>query len=72
MTDERPIEEELIELADELEAAGLIKTGVGADGNETWSLTPAGRQVANQLAMSSEQDAATLLSALLEATSGED
>lgn len=71
MTDERPIEDEMIELADELQAAGLITTRVGADGNEGWSLTPAGKQVASQMAMSSEEDAGTLLNALLDARTDE-
>ena len=58
----------MIELAEELEAAGLITTGVDEEGSETWSLTPLGMRVATQLAMSSESDAAAMLSQLLDAS----
>jgi hypothetical protein len=67
MTDERSIDDEMIDLAEELEAAGLITTGVDAEGNETWSLTPMGKQLSTQMAMSSEDDAAAMLSKLLDA-----
>ena len=36
----------------------LLTDAEGAEGNETWTLTPMGEQVANQMAMSSEDDAA--------------
>ena len=38
----------------ELEAAGLLTVRFDADGVETWTLTPEGVQVANQLAMGDE------------------
>ena len=72
MAAERPIDDEMIELADELEAAGLVTTGVDAEGNETWSLTPVGKQVANQMAMSAEDDAAGMLNALPDAKATKD
>jgi hypothetical protein len=51
----------------ELEAAGLVTVGTDADGHETWTLTEMGAQLARQMSMSSEDDAAALLDALLEA-----
>jgi hypothetical protein len=41
----------------ELVAAGLVTVGTNAHGAETWTLTPAGEQVANQMAMTPEDDA---------------
>jgi hypothetical protein len=41
----------MIDLAEELEASGLITTGVDGEGNEPWSLAPLGTRVATQLAM---------------------
>ena len=63
MTDEHPTDDEVTEVVAELEEAGLLNTGVDAEGNETWTLTPMGKQVATQLALSSEDDAAALLDA---------
>jgi hypothetical protein len=40
---------------------------VDAQGAETWTLTPAGEQVANQIAMSAEDDGVALLTVLLDA-----
>jgi hypothetical protein len=51
----------------ELQAAGMVTIGTDADGHETWTLTPQGEQIALQMSMSSEDDAATLMTALLEA-----
>jgi hypothetical protein len=53
----------------ELERAGLLTIGHDVDGNETWTLTPAGKQVADQIAMSAEDDGVAMLSALLDTTS---
>ena len=66
MIDEHSLDEGMIDLAEELEAAGLITTGVDAEGNETWALTPMGMRVATQLTSSSEDDAAAMLSQLLD------
>ena len=49
------------------EAAGLVTVGTDAEGQETWMLTPTGEQIALQMSMSSEDDAAALLDALLDA-----
>jgi hypothetical protein len=49
----------------ELVAAGYVTIGTDADGAETWTLTPQGEQVALQMSMSSEDDAAALMEALL-------
>jgi hypothetical protein len=64
MTDHDP---EFDAIVDELRAAGLVTIGTDADGQETWTLTPQGEQLAGQLSMSSDDDAAALLDALLEA-----
>ena len=53
----------------ELAAAGLLTIGHDAEGRETWTLTPAGEQVANQIAMSTEDDGVALLTALLDVAS---
>ena len=58
MSDCRPTDEEKHDIIAELIAAGA----------ETRTLTPTGVQVGHQLAMSSEDDAAALLDALLDAT----
>ena len=50
-----------------LEHAGLLTIGTDAEGRETWTLTPTGEQVANQIAMSAEDDGVALLTALLDA-----
>jgi hypothetical protein len=38
----------------ELAAAGLLTIGTDAEGQETWTLTPEGAQVARHMAMSGE------------------
>jgi len=50
-----------------LEAAGLVEQYVNEDGQPALRLTPEGAQMGRALAMSSEDDAAALLEALLEA-----
>jgi len=50
-------------IVEELQRAGFVTIGTDADGEETWTLTPTGEQIALQLAMSSEDDAAALLEA---------
>jgi len=54
---------ELDAIVEELERAGFVTIGADADGEETWTLTPTGEQIALQLSMSSEDDAAALLEA---------
>jgi hypothetical protein len=54
-------------VVEELQRAGFVTIGTDAEGEQTWTLTPAGEQIALQLSMSSEDDAAALLEALLEA-----
>jgi hypothetical protein len=58
---------ELEAIISELAQAGLVTISHDVDGNETWTLTPAGKQVADQIAMSAEDDGVALLTALLEA-----
>jgi hypothetical protein len=60
MTDHDP---EFAAVVEELQRAGFVTIGTDADGDETWTLTPAGEQIALQLSMSSEDDAAALLEA---------
>ena len=48
----------------ELEAAGLLTIGTDAEGMETWTLTPQGAQVANQLAMGDEATFNAILDAV--------
>jgi hypothetical protein len=54
------------EIVAELVTAGLVTLGTDTDGVETWALTAMGEQVARQMAMSGEDDAAALLDALLD------
>ena len=54
----------------EVLAAGLLTGGIHAEGRETWTLTPAGEQVGNQVAMSAEDDGVALLTTLLDAAQG--
>jgi hypothetical protein len=61
MTDERPSDEEIDGMIAEMVAAGLLTVGFDAEGGETWALTPKGAQVATQMAMGHEDDAAALL-----------
>jgi hypothetical protein len=58
---------EFAAVVEELQRAGFATIGKDAEGNETWTLTPTGEQVALQLSLSSEDDATALLEALLEA-----
>jgi hypothetical protein len=58
---------ELAATISELAQAGLLTMGHDVDGNETWTLTPAGKQVPDQIAMSAEDDGVALLTALLDA-----
>jgi hypothetical protein len=51
----------------DLVQAGLVTIGHDAQARETWTLTPAGEQAANQIAMSAEDDGVALLTALLDA-----
>lgn len=60
------MDEDVDDIVAELVAAGLVSVGHDADGQETWALTTLGEQVARQMAMSGEDDAATLLDALLD------
>jgi len=64
MTDHDP---EFDAVVEDLQRADFVTIGTDADGEETWTLTPVGEQVALQLSMSSEDDAAALLEALLDA-----
>jgi hypothetical protein len=50
----RPIDAEMDAHVAEPEAAGLLTIGIDTEGNETRTLTPAGVQVARQLAMGDE------------------
>jgi len=58
-------DEEFDAIVEELQRAGFVTIGTDADGDETWTLTPTGEQIGLQLSMSSEDDAAALLEALL-------
>jgi len=64
MTDHDP---ESAAIVEELQRAGFVTIGTGAEGNETWTPTATGGQIALQMAMGSEDDAAALLGAMLEA-----
>mgnify|MGYP001816741948 CR=1 FL=1 len=60
MTDQ---DAEMDAIVAELEAAGPVTVEVRPDEGEGYVLTPQGEQSARQMAMSSEDDAATLLDA---------
>jgi hypothetical protein len=45
----------------------VVTVGTDAEVRRTWALTPIGAQVANQMAMSSEDDALAMFNALLHA-----
>ena len=66
MLDDRTPDPDSDEIVAELVAAGLVTLGTDTDGVETWTLTAMGEQVARQMAMSGEDDAAALLDALLD------
>jgi len=57
-------------IVEELQRTGFVTIGTDAKSNETKTLTPTGEQIALQLSMSSEDDAAALLETLLEASQG--
>jgi hypothetical protein len=63
MTHDPTHDAEMDAIVAELETAGLVTVGTDADGHETWTLTPTGEQIALQMSMSSEDDAAALLEA---------
>jgi len=56
---------ELDAIVEELQRAGFVTIGTDAEGEETWTLTPTGEQIALQMSMSmsSEDDAVALLGA---------
>ena len=60
MTDHDP---EFDAIVEELQRAGFVTVGTDTEGEETWTPTAAGEQIALQLSMSSEDDAAALLEA---------
>jgi hypothetical protein len=51
-------------VVEELQRVGFVTIGLDAEGDETWTLTPTGEQIALQMSMSSEDDAAALLEVL--------
>jgi hypothetical protein len=67
---ERPTDAEMDVLVAELRDAGLLTIGHDAGGAETWTLTPAGAQVATQTGMSAVDDALGLLTSLLDVAEG--
>ena len=52
-------------ILDELEAAGYVEQYVDGEGQDAMRLTESGKQVAHQLAMVAEDDAASMLAGLL-------
>ena len=66
MSDDPTQDEEFEAILDELERAGLVEEYVNEAGEAAMRLTKRGEQVSNQAAMSSEDDAAALMEALLE------
>jgi hypothetical protein len=67
MTDDAIPADELDATLAELERADLVEQYVNDDGEAAMRLTARGQQVANQAAMGTEDDAAALLEALLDA-----
>jgi hypothetical protein len=67
MTDRDP---EFVAIVEELQRTRQRSPSTDAEGEETWTLTATGEQIALQLSMSSEDDAAAHLEALLEAGQG--
>ena len=65
MTDEPMRDEEFDVLLDELEDAGYVERYVNKDGQAAMRLTASGEQVARQLAMLAEDDAASMMAGLL-------
>jgi DNA-binding MarR family transcriptional regulator len=66
MTDDAIPAAELDAILAELEGAGLVEQYVNEAGEPAMRLTAKGEQAANQAALSSEDDAAALMAALLE------
>ena len=58
-------DEEFDTVLDELEAAGYVEQYAGANGQPAMRLTAAGEQVAHQLAMVADDDAAAMMAGLL-------
>lgn len=65
MTDEVMRDEEFEALLDELEEAGYVERYTADDGQGAMRLTATGEQVARQLAMAADEDAAAMLAGLL-------
>lgn len=65
MTTEPTQDEEFDTILDELEAAGYVVQYIRADGQPAMRLTPSGEQVAHQLAMVADDDAAAMMAGLL-------
>jgi hypothetical protein len=61
----RPTDPELEGIIEELREAGLLAVAHDTEGKETWTFTAAGAQVVRQMAMSAEDDALELLTAML-------
>lgn len=65
MTDEQARDEEFDAILAELEEAGYVEQYTDADGQEAMRLTATGEQVARQMAMLAEDDAAAMMAGLL-------
>ena len=65
MTDEPMRDDEFDALLEELEGAGYVERYTDDNGQEAMRLTDSGEQVARQLAMLAEDDAAAMLAGLL-------
>jgi DNA-binding MarR family transcriptional regulator len=65
MTDEPMHDEEFDALLEELEDAGYVERYTNEDGQAAMRLTGSGEQVARQLAMVAEDDAASMMVGLL-------
>jgi hypothetical protein len=65
----RPTDEETDAIVAELRDAGLLTIATDAEGRETWTLTPAGAQVARQPAMGDEATFNAILDAVEAGTS---
>ena len=65
MTDEPTQDEEFDTILGELEDAGYVEGYTTADGQAAMRLTASGEQVAKQLAMVADDDAAAMMAGLL-------
>ena len=65
MTDEQTPDEEFETILGELVQAGYVEEYTSTDGQQAKRLTPAGEQVARQLAMVADDDAARMMAGLL-------